>query len=411
MKTKLLLHLLKGLALLFLFFLNQKISAQNDLDLKVMMGYQGWFNTAGDGSAPNEWRHWFRNQTNPSADQLNIDLWPEMGEYTQQYNTNMTYANGTNAKLFSSHDASTTNLHFKWMRDYNIHGVYLQRFLGEINDPRFFQMRNDVLQNVINASATYGRHFSIMYDISGVADDGNLYNKLVADWEYLINTYNVTNKPGYVKQKGLPVIAIWGIGFNNRGLKPETFEVLINYFHNTAAPQYRAYIVGGVPGQWRTLDGDSETDPRWRNIYHSLDMISPWAVGRYGDNNGADNWKNSRIVPDLADCNSAGTDYMPVIFPGFSWYNMHGRVGGEFPLNQIPRRGGDFYWHQAYNAISAGSKFVYVAMFDEVDEGTAMFKVAPNKAATPSNTSFVTLDIDGQNLPSDWYLKLANETQ
>jgi arabinoxylan arabinofuranohydrolase len=386
-------------------------TAQNDLNQKLMMGYQGWFLCSGDGSAPNEWRHWFQSTTTPTADQLNVDIWPDMTEYTKTYNTSMTYSNGTTAKLFSSHDQSTTNTHFKWMQDYNVYGVYLQRFLGEaVNDQRFFQVRNNVLQNVINASATYGRHFSIMYDLSGVADDGNLYNKLITDWEYLVNTYDVANKPGYVKQEGLPVLAIWGIGFRDRGLNPATFQQIINYFHNTAAPKYRAYIVGGVPDSWRTLNNDSESDPAWTAIYHSLDMISPWAVGRYSDVNGADAWKTNKIIPDMSDCNANNVDYMPVIFPGFSWNNMHDGASTS-PLNQIPRAGGNFYWRQAYNAVSAGSKFVYVAMFDEVDEGTAMFKMAANNAAAPVQGNFVTADEDGQVLPSDWYLRLANETQ
>jgi hypothetical protein len=41
---------------------------------------------------------------------------------------------------------------------------------------------------------------------------------------------------------------------------------------------------------------------------------------------------------------------------------------------------------------------IYNAMFDEVDEGTAMFKLAP-----------VTLDADGCRLPNDWYLNLAGQ--
>ncbi|MEQ9307535.1 MAG: NBR1-Ig-like domain-containing protein, partial [Marinoscillum sp.] len=132
-----------------------------------------------------------------------------------------------------------------------------------------------------------------------------------------------------------------------------------------------------------------------------------WTVGRYGFS-GVDNWKTSKIVPDLSDCNSRGKDYMPVIWPGFSWLNLH---GGTF--NQHPRYGGDFYWKQAYNAIDAGADFVYVAMFDEVDEGTAMFKIAETEADLPAQLSstLVTLDEDGESLPSDWYLQLADETQ
>jgi hypothetical protein len=53
----------------------------------------------------------------------------------------------------------------------------------------------------------------------------------------------------------------------------------------------------------------------------------------------------------------------------------------------------------------------YVAMFDEVDEGTAMFKVAPTHDSVPAGVPLVTLDADGELLPSDWYLQLAREAQ
>lgn len=381
--------------------------SQNDLNQKLMMGYQGWFLCNGDQSAPNEWRHWFTSTTDPSSGNLHIDMWPDMSEYSQTYATNMTYADGSPAGLFSSYDQSTTMVHFEWMEDYNIHGVYLQRFLGEaVNDPRFFQVRNHVLENVMAASQTLGRKYAIMYDISGVPDDGNLYSKLINDWEYLVDTYNMTQTNEYVKQDGKPVIAIWGIGFNNRGLNPATFTQIIDYFQNNAPAQYQAYVVGGVPGEWRTLSGDSETDPAWTSVYHSLDMISPWTVGRYSDSNGIDNWKNQRIVPDLVDCNSNDVDYMPVIWPGFSWKNLH-----NGPLNEIPRNEGNLYWQQAYNALDAGADFIYVAMFDEVDEATAMFKLAETQQDVPAQGDFVTLDADGISLPSDWYLQLADETQ
>lgn len=384
------------------------IESQNEMEGKLMMGYQGWFLAKGDGSGPNQWRHWFRNTDVPSAENFTVDMWPDMSEYQDKYNTSMTYSDGSNAQLFSSHDLSTTKKHFEWMRDYNVHGVHLQRFLGELGDNRFFNARNNVLQNVMSSAVEYDRHFSVMYDISGVPDDGNLYNKLISDWEYLVDTYDILNSEGYVKEDSRPVVAIWGIGFKNRGLTTATFEAIINYFHTTADPKYRAYVMGGVPDGWRTLSGSSETDSGWSDIYNSLDMISPWTVGRYNSENGADNWKNNYIVPDLQTCNTNGVDYMPVIWPGFSWLNLH-----DGPLNQIPRNKGEFYWRQAYNAIEAGVKYIYVAMFDEVDEATAMFKITETKSQLPvqGQNILVPLDIDGTSLPSDWYLQLADQTQ
>jgi hypothetical protein len=68
--------------------------------------------------------------------------------------------------------------------------------------------------------------------------------------------------------------------------------------------------------------------------------------------------------------------------------------------------GGDFMWRQIYNALEAGSKQLYVAMFDEIDEGTAIFKTAETSAQTPDEGNWLTLDVDGYDVPSDWYLRL-----
>jgi len=48
-------------------------------------------------------------------------------------------------------------------------------------------------------------------------------------------------------------------------------------------------------------------------------------------------------VPDIAECKSLGKEYLPVVFPGFSWANMTASPGNR---NQIPRKGGTFYWEQ-----------------------------------------------------------------
>jgi hypothetical protein len=93
-----------------------------------------------------------------------------------------------------------------------------------------------------------------------------------------------------------------------------------------------------------------------------------------------------------------------VIWPGFSWYNLY------YPdevKNKRPRRGGNFFWTQASRVISGNAKSIYIAMFDEVDESTAMYKLAENDDQTPDQAYFLALDADGYNLPSDWYLRCA----
>jgi hypothetical protein len=90
------------------------------------------------------------------------------------------------------------------------------------------------------------------------------------------------------------------------------------------------------------------------------------------------------------------------VYPGTAFHNDSGT-----PFNLIPRRGGNLYWRQVYNAVSIGVPMIYNAMFDEVDEDTAMYKIAATQADEPVGVELVSMDTDGYKLPSDWYLRLA----
>ncbi len=369
------------------------------LNRKLLMGYQGWFACPNDGSQPNRWVHWFRSQI-PAATNSTVDFWPDISELDadELFTTSMTLTNGSPANLYSAFKQKTVVRHFKWMKDNNLDGVFLQRFSSELSDPAFFALRNQVASNVRLGAETYGRVFAIMYDISG-QPASTLVSALTNDWAYLANSMRITSSARYVRHNGKPVVAIWGFGFTDRPGTPQDAQTVINYFKSAGLT-----VMGGVPTYWRTLNNDSQTDTAWAAVYRSFDIISPWSVGRYSTQAQADSFKQNLIVPDLADATSHGLGYMPVIFPGFSWHNLNGG-----PLNQIPRNGGTFYWRQAYNAISAGCTMVYGAMFDEMDEGTAMLKLAPSPNELPVQGSFVPLNIDGQALPSDWYLRLAGQ--
>ena len=48
-----------------------------------------------------------------------------------------------------------------------------------------------------------------------------------------------------------------------------------------------------------------------------------------------------------------------------------------------------------------------IAMFDEYDEGTAMGPAAEDASMIPTDQYFLTLDADGEQLSSDFYLRLA----
>ena len=369
------------------------------MNRKLLMGYQGWFSTPGDGSAQNSWVHWFGGA--PTAANANFDFWPDTSELDadELFSTSMSYSNGSPAKLYSAYKQRTVVRHFKWMQENNLDGVFFQRFLSDLNGANISALRNQVAVNVRVGAETYGRVFAIMYDISGYSTN-TLVSKLTNDWLYLANTQQVTNSSAYLYHNGKPVVAIWGFGFNGRHDTPQHAQQAINWFKAAGCT-----VMGGLPTHWRTLTGDAQTNPAWSNVFRSFDVISPWSVGRYGNIPEVDNFRVNQIVPDLADCTSHGIDYLPVIFPGFSWANLQNN--GLY--NQIPRSGGTFYWRQAYNAVRSGCTMVYGAMFDEVDEGTAMYKLAPAAAQLPAQGTFVPLNADGYNLGSDWYLRLADQ--
>ncbi len=369
------------------------------LNRKLLMGYQGWFACPQDGSPINQWVHWFRRQ-NPVATNATFDFWPDMSELDpdELFPTGLTLSNGSPAMVFSAYNRKTVMRHVKWMKDHHLDGVFLQRFSSSLGDSAHFAFRNQVTGNARAGAEAYGRVFAMMYDISG-QNPATLVRTLTNDWNYLVNTLRMTNSPAYVWHKGKPVVAIWGFGFTDRPGTPQDAQTVINFFKAAGCT-----VMGGVPTQWRTLKGDSQTNTAWAAVYRSFDIISPWSVGRYGNISEIDAFRQNQIQPDLVETRAKGIDYMPVIFPGFSWTNLN-----QGPFNQIPRNGGSFYWRQALNAISAGCTMLYGAMYDEVDEGTAMFKLVPTNARLPVEGSFVPLDVDGQSLPSDWYLRVADQ--
>jgi hypothetical protein len=123
---------------------------------------------------------------------------------------------------------------------------------------------------------------------------------------------------------------------------------------------------------------------------------SPWTVGRYATLEQAAEYADERLVSDLAWCRERDIEYMPVVLPGFQWFAGHPDAAKSKP---IPRLHGRFLWEQVVGARRAGASMLYVAMFDEVDEGTAIFKCTND----PPGKEFATFEGD----PPDHYLRLV----
>jgi hypothetical protein len=377
-----------------LFLLTLPAFAQPELDGKVLFGYQGWFDC---GSS---WSHWARGV--PAADTLQIDMYPDLREFDASdlcAVPGMTIG-GKPAYLFSARNPRVVLRHFRWMQEYGLDGVLVQRFIGETARKR--ADGDIVLRNIMAAAAETGRVFAIEYDISG-GREATVAQQLRDDWQYLVDTMKVTAQPGYLHHGGKPVVSIWGMGLSDADKHPPADPAkaleIVRWF------RARVALMGGTPAYWRTRERDAAPDPGWTAVYRAMDIVQPWTVGRYRNAAQVDDWKKNELAPDLADLKSRGQLYMPVIFPGFSWHNLF----RDKPENQIPRNGGEFLWRQAVNARAAGATALKIAMFDEVNESTAMFKLAPRRSDAPDQGFWLTLDADGRELPSDWYLRLARE--
>lgn len=359
----------------------------------VMAGYQGWFNAEGDG-ASRGWNH-YRKGNKFEPGHCTIDYWPDMAEYPVQYKTPFYFSNGEQATVFSSYDESTVDLHFKWMKDYGIDGVFVQRFITNLRNPISYHHNQKVLSSAFSSASEHERILCIMYDLSGIAAGEE--NLLIEDLKNLTAQYNLLSEnrsDNYLCHNGKPLIAIWGAGFNdNRKYGLAEIKKIVDFLKND--PEFGGFsVMLGVPTYWRTLKNDTQPDSLLHQIINTIDIVQPWMVGRYNEST-YPTFRES-IVEDIAWTKSRSIDYAPVVFPGFSWHNMY----PDFPSDQVPRNQGKFYWKQIAGALSAGAEMIYVAMFDEIDEGTAIFKCAQNVPVGES--VFVPVEE-----PSDFYLRLT----
>ena len=152
------------------------------LDGKVMFGYQGWFSHPDDGSELARWRHW---GTLEDANTIGVEMFPDMSEYEmdEKLQTGLTFADGSMARVYSAYTKKTVMRHMKWLRDYSLDGVFLQRFNVSLRDSKLRALRDTVTANVMAGCENYDRTFVNMWDLSGLT--AGSMDDLIADWKHL----------------------------------------------------------------------------------------------------------------------------------------------------------------------------------------------------------------------------------
>lgn len=374
----------------------------------VMAGYQGWHGTPGDGCSHNPiegWPHYASVAQSPfifepGVLRSNIDFWPDVSEYPQTYNApeGFELPDGSTPRLYSSYDESTVDLHFSWMKEYGIDGVFMQRFVSQLTDARALDHSDKVLQSAMTASNVHARAISIMYDMVGM-DSSTSADVILNDAAALISKYNLMDRSQgqryFLYHNGKPLIGLVSVGQETAAYTVAQAQAIVDGLQALGFS-----IILGVPAYWRSPgEGDCVNDSAITTLIKDVDIIMPWLVGVYDYDGTVEGTTEGKFTDyfdermedsdgffgigattgDFTQAEDYGVEYCPLVFPGFSDRNMH-------PNNQVfERYSGDFYWQQIYKFINKGAKMLYVAMFDEIDEGTAIYKCL-RKSEVPSNT-------------------------
>lgn len=422
----------------------------NDLGAGGFFGYQCWHFAKGDGRIDHPdirddpWVHWFDDDNEGSFEQVHGDFWPDFSDYEAAgvplYDTQMRYPNGEPVKVYSCWDYETVDLHIKWVAEYGLKGVFFQRQALNINNSRSRALFDRVALHVWRACEKYNVKFAMMpcnnyIEMPGddtVAKRELVKENIINDWKYIVDELRVPGRPGYrmidspmyayqKNRQGIPrpVMGLWGLGWDNRPMTPGDAREIISAFHND--DEYSAYVMGGLTHDWRSDPKSAE----WLELYKELDMVSPWRV-IFAIKTSDD--VRSTMREDLEYCYDNGLDYNPVISAGASTRHKLGEVEKR---NWKPRYTGQHMWNQALElergwgaleqsrGLAPGSlpRFLYLAMLDEIDEGTALYKQAESQGNLPVNDTndqtlnLVALDEDGTTVSADFYLRLSKATQ
>jgi hypothetical protein len=324
---------------------------------KIMVGYQGWFRTPNDPDH-NGWSHW----GTIDKGEFGVDMWPDTTQYppeTLDKVCDVLTKSGKQAYLFSSGWPEVVRTHFRWMRENGIDGAFLQRFLGAVprtGNPEW------VLSNVREAANREGRVWAVEYDVSGMKDS-DVLERLKSDWIWLVDTFGLLKDKNYAREQGKPVVFIWGLPVTSRNFSPSVANSVVDFFKND--PKYGGnYVNSG--------GGEASKGPN----------IPPAWVDHYKKNNGVLFWMSKSYDEDQSRCRSWGVDYYPHVWPGFSSSNLKHRQTDD-PAAFQPRGAGSFLTAQLDAVQKAGCDHLFVGMFDEYNEGTAIMPMTDDAPATP----------------------------
>ena len=325
---------------------------------RVMVGYQGWFRTPNDPYNVG-WRHW----GDMSKAAFSTDMWPDVTQYPANCldkAADVKTRSGKTAYLFSSGWPEVVRTHFAWMRQHGIDGAFVQRFISHKENVYSIGGGPEwVLGNVREAANQEGRIWAVEYDVSGCPDD-QLLDIIRTDWSWMVDHFGVRQDRSYAHEGDKPVVFVWGMSLPSRHISVRTAEAVVAFLKND--PRYGGnYVIGGLPGNWRTLDAS------WQAHIAHYDC--------------AQAWQSTDYAADQVALRNLGVAYYAMAHPGFSWANLkHLPTGSTEAFD--PRAGGQFYQTELAKAVAARADHLFIGMFDEYDEGTAIMPMSDDPPPT-----------------------------
>ena len=267
------------------------------LDGKVLCGYQGWFNTPGDGTNFG-FTHWGQGLDRPDGGRFTVDMWPDVSEYDPRRPVRgarvedarrlarpalQRLPQGARSCSTSSGCGST--------------GSTASSSAGSsARRPARTRSRhvNRVLASVREGCHREGRVWAMMLDLSvGQKRDDR-------SWSWTTGSSSATGSRSARTRATCTNRASRSCCYGASASRTapgrrSRAEELVDFFKND--PKYGGvYLIGGIdPVLADAAAATSRTDPAWAKVYRSFDAISPWDAGRYRDDASMDHIRKTRL--------------------------------------------------------------------------------------------------------------------
>ncbi|KXN89312.1 hypothetical protein AN958_05885 [Leucoagaricus sp. SymC.cos] len=377
-----------------------KQSDPSTIQDKFLVLYTGWYACPGDGEpiSPDHhgWKQWFDEQT-PDMERPHVDVYPDLSSYSpSELYPVPGLVNNTDEQCFLFS-------HFHWMAEHGVDGAFVERWVGnlEVGQEHSRKFCDDVMGCVREAAEKESRVFAIQYHVGSIPAD-EITNILEQDWENVVsNEKGFLSSPNYLREKGMPVIAVEGLGWRDAGHTPDLVRSIVSMFRRNMPEG--VYIMAYIPTYWRTMEIDADPNPELVDVWlDELDAICPNMSPPNEERMKAD----VEFIRGRLGSGQRTVDYIAPVNAGESMHNMN--YGGE-ERNKIRRNGGKFLWDAISIASKLGIRTLYGISWDDYCRGFALMPVVPHRNLLPQSDKcrFMALDEDGYDLPSDWYMRIC----